>query len=216
MKRLIPFLILVLATAVDPASRMAAQSTPNVVPAQTTINEFILQAAPRNISAICYNHGLTILSTIQSDNQSTQVLVEGSPLVDPAGLLLEVQADPTVIHFSFQRSVVSSAVQTQLPSAVTTALSATATNYASVPLSTTAYFYGQYVWQPYATQTAPLLMNPVSLNNPNIQRPPNGPPTYTYGQMPGGNQTPVPLCRGTHPEYGLGHCGHHRYRCGCQ
>jgi len=69
----------------------------------------------------------------------------------------------------------------------TTALSAAATNYASVPLSTTAYFYGQYVWQPYATQTAPLLMNPVSLNNPNIQRPNNGPPTHTYGHVPGGN-----------------------------
>ena len=77
MKRLIPFLILVLATELGPAHWMSAQSTPNVVPAQTTINEYILQAAPRNISAICYNHGLTILSTIQSDNQSTQVLVEG-------------------------------------------------------------------------------------------------------------------------------------------
>jgi hypothetical protein len=195
MKRPLAFLILVLAAALGPADRMSAQSTPNVVPAQTTINEYILQAAPSNISTICYNYGLTILSTIQSDNQSIQVLVAGSPLVDPAGLLLEVQADPAVIHFSFQRTVASSAVQTQLPSTVTTALSAAATNYASIPLGTTAYFYGQYVWQPYATQAAPLLMNPVSLNNPNIQRPNNGPPTYTYGQTPGGNQTPVPLCR---------------------
>ena len=105
--------------------------------------------------------------------------MEGSPLVDPAGLLLDGQADPAVIHFSFQRTVVSSAVQTELPSTVTTALSAAATNYASVPLSTTAYFYGQYVWQPYATQAARLLMNPISLNNPNIQRPNNGLPTYT-------------------------------------
>ena len=195
MKRLIRLLILVLATALGPGDRMSAQSTPNVVPPQTTINEYILQAAPSNISTICYNHGLTILSTIQSDNQSAQVLVEGPPLVDPAGLLLEVQADPAVIHFSFQRTVASSAVQTPLPSAVTTALSAAATNYATVPLSTTAYFYGQYVWQPYATQAAPLLMNPVSLNNPNIQRPNNGPATYTYGHVPGGNQAPVPMCQ---------------------
>jgi hypothetical protein len=194
-KRFIPILFLAVVTALGSANRMSAQSTASVVPAQTTINEYILQAAPSNISTICYNYGLTVLSVIQSDNQSTQVLVEGPSLVDPAGLLLEVQADPTVIHFSFGRTVVSSAVQTPLPSAVTTALSAAATNYASIPVSTTAYFYGQYVWQPYATQPGPLLLNPVSLNNPNIQRPANGSPTYTYGQVPGGNQAPVPLCQ---------------------
>ena len=184
-------LFLVLATALLPARPTSAQSTPSVVPPQTTINEYILQAAPSNISTICYNHGLTILSTIQP----TQVLVEGPSMVDPAGLMLEVQADPLVIHFAFQRTVASSAVQAQFPSSVSTALNATATSYASVPLGTTAYFYGQNVWQPYATQPGPLMLDPVSLNKPNIQSSHNGPTTYTYGKLPGGNHAPVPLCQ---------------------
>jgi hypothetical protein len=195
MKRLILIVFLAVATALGAASRLVAQSTPSVVPPQTTINEYILEAAPSDIATICYNHGLTVLSTIHSDHHSIQVLVAGSPLADPAGLMLEVQADPAVTHFSFQRTVVSHGVQAQLSVDVTNALSTAATNYASVPLSTTAYFFGQNVWQPYTTQPGPLMLDPVSLNKPNVQHQHNGPPTYTYGNVPGGNQAPVPLCQ---------------------
>jgi Subtilase family len=195
MKKRLAVLAVTLGVMLLPALRIAAQSTPNPVPAQTEIQEYILTTAPANLFTVCANHGLTIISTINSNTQQVQVLVAGSSLVDPAGLLLEVQADPLVLHFSFQRTVVSSAVQNQLPSTVTTGVSTAATNYASVPLSTTAYFYGQYVWQPYATQTAPLMLNPASLNNPHIQNQNNGPNTYTYGQLPGGNNVPTPLCQ---------------------
>jgi len=202
MKRLIPILFLALATLLLPARRTTAQSTPSVVPAQTEIQEYILTTAPANLSTVCSNHGLNIISTINSNPQQVQVLVSGSPLVDPAGLLLEVQGDPLVLQFQFQRTVVSTAVQNQLPSTVTSGVSATAANYASVPLATTAYFYGQYVWQPYATQTAPLMLNPVSLspaaNFAHIQTQNNNgvtTTTYTYGNLPGGGQAPVPLCQ---------------------
>ena len=194
MKRF-AIIFVILITAVGTVGRMQAQSTPSVAPAQTTVNEYILEAIPSNISTICYNHGLAVLSTVGSNNQFTWVLVEGPSMVDPAGLLLEVQADPLVVHFSFQRTVASSAVQAQLPNAVTTALIASATNYASIPLSTTAYFYGQNVWQPYATQPGPLMLDPVSLKNPNVQSSKNGPTTYSYGNTPGKNQTPIPLCQ---------------------
>jgi len=194
MKRFVTILFLALATVLFRPGRISGQSTPPVVPPQPTIDEYILQAAPGDISTICYNHGLTPLSTIRSGSQSSQVLVEGPALVDPAGLLLEVQADPLVIHFSFQREVASSAVQAPMPSAVTTELTTAATNYANTPLSTAAYFYGQYVWQPYATQPPPLLLNPLSLNNPNIQSK-NGSKSYTYGNLPGWKQAPVPLCQ---------------------
>jgi len=195
MKKKLAVVALSLGLMLFPAPRIAAQSTPAVVPAQTEIQEYILETAPANLSTVCANHGLNIISTIKSDTTHVQVLVTGSPLVDPTGLLLEVQADPAVMHFSFQRAVVSSAVQTALSNTVTTALSTAATNYAGVPLSTPAYFYGQNVWQPYATQTAPLMLNPASLNNPHIQSQNNGSKTYTYGQPPGGNNAPTPLCQ---------------------
>jgi hypothetical protein len=195
IKKRLAVLALTLGIMLLPVLRIAAQSTPNPVPAQTEIQEYILTAAPANVFTVCANHGLNIISTINSNAQQVQVLVAGSPLVDPTGLLLEVQADPAVMQFSFQRTVVSSAVQTALSSTVASALSTAATNYASVPLSTTAFFYGEYVWQPYATQTAPLLLNPASLNNPHIQNQNNGPNTYTYGQPPGGNNVPTPLCQ---------------------
>jgi hypothetical protein len=108
--------------------------------------------------------------------------------LDPADLMLQVQADANVIHFSFQRTVVSTPVQSLLPAATTTTLSSAATNYAAVPLSTTAYFYGQNVWLAYAEQTAPLLLNPVSLSGPNAH-------SYGYGNSPRGNQGSTPLCQ---------------------
>jgi hypothetical protein len=184
MRRLNPILFLLLTAALLPARWISAQSTPIPVPPQTTINEYILHAAPNNIQQICYNHGLTVLQSLMPGH----VLVQGPSTLDPATLLLEVQADPAVIHFSFQRIVVSAAVQSQLPTAVTGALSTAATNFAAVPLSSTVYFYGQSVWLPYAEQTAPLLLNPVSLGGQNAMA--NG-----YGNLPRGNQTPVPLCQ---------------------
>ena len=185
-------LFLVLASALLAVPLASAQSTTTPVPAQTTINEYILQASPNQIPTICYNHGLTILQTIRAN----QVLVAAPSMVDPAGLMLEVQADQTVSHFSFQRTVVSSAVQAQLPIATTNALSLAAANYASVPLSTTAYFYGQYVWQPYAEQTTPLLMNPVSLAGGSVRsQNQNGTIVTNYGVVPGPKQGPVALCQ---------------------
>jgi hypothetical protein len=184
MKRLIPILFLLLTTALLPARRISAQSTPIPVPPQTTINGYILHAAPGNIQQICYNHGLTVLQSIMPG----LVLVGGPSTVDPADLMLEVQADSTVTHFSFQRIVVSSPVKSLLPTATTTALSTAATNYAGVPLSTTAYFYGQNLWLAYAEQTAPLLLNPVSLTGQNANN-------NTYGNPPRWHQQPVPLCQ---------------------
>jgi hypothetical protein len=189
--------LLALAMALLPVGRTRAQSTPTPVPAQTTVNGYILQAAPGNINTICTNHGLTMVSTIQSNSQSTMVVVEGSPLADPAGLMLEVQADPLVMRFSFQRNVVSHAVQVPLPIASTAELSTAATAYAAVPTSTTAYFYGQNVWLPYANQAAPLLLDPISLSSHNLNihtAPNNGPTTYTYGPPPPPTGA-VPLCQ---------------------
>jgi hypothetical protein len=193
MKKAYAILSLALALLL-PTWRLGAQSAPNLVPAETTINQYILRAAVNDVSSICANHGLTIVSVIHSNSRFTEVVVEGSPLADRAGLMLEVQADPAVVHFSFQRKVVSHEVKNGLPRGTTAALNMAAANYAAVPLSTTAYFYGQNVWQPYATQPGPLLLDPVSLNKPAIQRLQSGSTTYIYGKPPG-TQAPVPLCQ---------------------